>query len=100
MPDFRKQGSEKPEHYADVRHCSVDGCMAYKGHSVWVRSLAFLSFHNSRGELIELCGRHYLEGLDKVGKSVPAQLRRFPDSVYSLVEQQRARANDATANED
>jgi hypothetical protein len=87
-----RSGDEKPRAY-----CMVPNCMRYVGFNaelgigIYARSFADVCFTNSREERIELCGFHYLEGMDKVGKSGRALLRADPESIVSQVEAQLKR---------
>lgn len=75
-----KSPTDKPPVY-----CMVPGCERYVGHGEYARSFADVCFTNRAGFRIELCDRHYCDGLDKTRNSVMAQLLRDPDSIPSRV---------------
>ncbi len=64
-------------------YCSVPGCERYIGKGQYARSYADICFTKPDGTRVELCGWHYLKGIDACGVSVDAQLRRDPDSIPS-----------------
>lgn len=93
MNPFRKLAAESKGEKEPV-YCSVPECKTYVGRGQYVRSFAHVCFTKPNGERVQLCGYHYLVGLDVSGKSVKAQLRADPESIVSQVEAQTKASRD------